>query len=71
MCKKYCLIFYSKTLIQKMSKEFKIEYHGSGTCFWDGTRLLISKYKSNLEKEMLYQKDTLKNIKTQFTQRIY
>ena len=54
-----------------MSKEFKIEYHGSGTCFWDGTRLLISKSKSNLEKEMLYQKDTLKNIKTQFTQRIY
>ena len=26
---------------------------------------------SNLEKETFYQKDTLKNIKTQFTQRIY
>ena len=25
----------------------------------------------NLEKETLYQKNTLKNIKTQFTQRIY
>ena len=25
----------------------------------------------NLEKETFYQKDTMKNIKTQFTQRIY
>ena len=29
-----------------MSKEFKIEYHGCGACFQDGTRPLISKYKS-------------------------
>ena len=29
-----------------MSKEFKIEYHGSCACFWDGTRPLILKYKS-------------------------
>ena len=29
-----------------MSKEFKIEYHGCGACFWDGNRPLISKYKS-------------------------
>ena len=29
-----------------MSKKFKIEYHGCGACFWDGTRPFISKYKS-------------------------
>ena len=29
-----------------MSKEFKIEYHCCGACFWDGTRPLTSKYKS-------------------------
>ena len=39
LCKKYCLIFYSKNPIQKMSKEFKIEYYACGACFWDGTTI--------------------------------